>query len=170
MPEYLEVAPGDSFVLTIVVEPNGQEVSVVEVVIRFDPDFLVATSSRLNPDSPLRTRLVPNDYFDNTAGTVILSAGPHRLLEETPTETFTLGSLTFTAKQVEATTALEFIRVGSPNTIAGLEGVYITGDLFGSTIEIALPPTPTPTPTETPTPTPTPTPAPAETPTPTPTP
>lgn len=155
LPEYVEVAPGGSFELTIVVEPNGQEVSAVQVVINFDPDFLVATSSRLNPDSPLRTKLVPDDFFDNTTGTVTLSAGPYKLIQA-PTDTFTLGSLTFTAKQVEATTVVEFVRVGNPNAVAGLEGVYITGDLFGSTIKIVL----TPTPTETPTPTPTPTPAP----------
>ncbi len=95
--------------------------------------------------------------FDNNTGTITLSAGPYKLIQA-PTDAFVMGSLTFTAKQVETTTEVGYVRVGDPNAVAGLEGVYITGDLFGSTIQIAVPPTPTPTltPTETPTPTPAP--------------
>ena len=46
------------------VNPNGQKITVVQVVLKFDPTKLNAVSSTANPNAPLSLRLPIKRIFE----------------------------------------------------------------------------------------------------------
>jgi hypothetical protein len=146
---YTGVQPGSVLPFEIWVEPNGQEVSVVQVVIEFDPDVLQAKSSKVDPDAPLSVRLVPNDTFDNDEGVIVMSISQDKNATESPSTMFLMGTIKLKVDSSisgDTSTSIDFVRFGDVRTVAGIEGAEVTDDLFGATIMIELPATPTPVP------------------------
>jgi hypothetical protein len=144
LPENVEVESGEAFIIDVMIEPNDQPVTAAQVVLKFDPDYLRVESSTLDPDSPLSTHLVPDDQFDNDAGTVVLSSGPYKSILAAPDYTFRLGTIIFDTRDVDKSTEIEFIREGDSSTFVGIEGVDVTNNLFEADVTISRPPTPTP--------------------------
>ena len=133
-PPTAEVASSTSFVLTIEVEPNGNDVVGVQARLSFDPARLQVTSAVIDPESPLDFSL--EAFGDNELGEVTIAAG--LLTSQSPTKAFTLGSVAFDVLAVETITmtAVSFITEGRRRTIASIDGEDITGSLTGSTITI----------------------------------
>ncbi len=121
VPPAAEVVSSSSFVLTIEVVPNGNDVMGVQARLSFDPTRLQVATVSIDPESPLA--------FSFAAG--LLTSSP-------PVEAFTLGSLAFEVLPVEmvTTTAVNFITEGRRRTIASIDGEDITGKVMGSTITI----------------------------------
>ena len=133
-PPTVEVVPSDSFVLTIEVEPNGNDVTGIQARLTFDTARLQVTSAVIDPESPLSFSL--EAFGDNELGEITIAAG--LLTASPPTEAFTLGSVTFDVLPVETvtTTAVSFIAEGRRRTIASIDGDDITGKVTGSIITI----------------------------------
>ena len=131
------------------IEPNGQEVSVVQVVLEFDRDVLRVKSSNANPDAPLSVRLVPDDSFDNDEGVMVMSISQDKDATESPSTMFLMGTIRLKVNSSisgETSTDIDFVRYGDVRTVVGIEGTEVTDDLFGASVMIELPATPTPTP------------------------
>ncbi len=146
---YTGAPPGSGLTFEIWVEPNGQEVSVVQVVIEFDPDVLQAKSSNADPDAPLSVRLIPDDTFDNDEGVIVMSISQDKNVTESPSTMFLMGTIKLKVDSSisgDTTTSVDFVRFGDVRTVAGIEGAEVTDDLYGASIMIELPPTPTPVP------------------------
>ena len=146
---YSGAQPGSELPFEVWVEPNGQEVSVVQVVIEFDTDLLRATSSTADPDAPLTVRLVPDDTFDNDDGLIVMSVSQDKNATESPTTMFLMGTIKLeidSSVSENTSTWISFVRFGDVRTVAGIEGAEVTDELFGSSVMIELPATPTPTP------------------------
>ena len=133
-PPTVEVVPSDSFVLTIEVEPNGNDVVGIQARLTFDTTRLKVTSTVIDLESPLSFSL--EAFGDNELGEITIAAG--LLTASPPTEAFTLGSVTFDVLPVETvtTTAVSFIAEGRRRTIASIDGDDITGKVTGSIITI----------------------------------
>ena len=133
-PPTAEVVSSASFVLTIEVEPNGNDVVGVQARLSFDPARLQVTSAVIDPESPLNFSL--EAFGDNDLGEITIAAG--LLTSPSPAEAFTLGSVTFDVLPVETvtTTTVSFITEGRRRTIASIDGEDITGSVTGSTITI----------------------------------
>ena len=133
-PPTVEVISSASFVLTIEVEPNGNDVVGIQVRLTFDTARLQVTSAVIDPESPLSFSL--ETFGDNELGEITIAAG--LLTASPPTEAFTLGSVTFEVLPVETvtTTAVSFIAEGRRRTIASIDGDDITGKVTGSIITI----------------------------------
>ena len=146
---YTGINPGSEVTFEIWVEPNGQEVSVVQVVLEFDPDVLMAKSANANPDAPLSIRLVPDDSFDNDEGVIVMSISQDKNVIESPSTVFLMGTIRLKVNSSisgEASTDVDFVRFGDVRTVAGIKGSEVTDDLFGATVMIEQPATPTPIP------------------------
>ncbi|MCH7746378.1 MAG: hypothetical protein IIC84_09920 [Chloroflexi bacterium] len=133
-PPTVEVVSSASFVLTIEVEPNGNDVVGIQARLTFDTARLQVTSAVIDPESPLSFSL--EAFGDNELGEITIAAG--LLTASPPTEAFTLGSVTFDVLPVETvtTTAVSFIAEGRRRTIASIDGDDITGKVTGSIITI----------------------------------
>ena len=134
VPPTAEVVSSTSFVLTIEVEPNGNDVMGGQARLSFDPTRLQVTTVNIDPESPLDFSL--EAFGDNELGEITIAAG--LLTSSPPVEAFTLGSVTFEVLPVEmvTTTAVNFITEGRRRTIASIDGEDITGKVMGSTITI----------------------------------
>ena len=144
---YTGVHPGSTLTFEIWVEPNGQEVSVVQVVLVFDPDVLQAKSSDVDPDAPLSVRLVPDDSFDNDTGVIVISITQDKNAAASPSTNFLMGTITMKVDSSvigSTSTSVDFVRFGDVRTVVGIEGAEVTDDLFGATVMIEPPATPTP--------------------------
>lgn len=146
VPDDIQVNAGDEFSLDIMIEPNGQEVTVAQVVLSFDTVNLEAKAARYDPNSPLLNKLVAEDTIDNSQGTVILSSGPKTSSSALPDYTFRLGTVTFEATDWGGATDVRFVRFGESLTLVGLVGFNLIDDYVYATINVSLPPTPSPTP------------------------
>ncbi len=149
LPASLSVSPGQTFDVDIQVEPNGQPVNVAQAVLLFDTFYLEAVSVTLNQNSPMSVHVVPDDLFDNTAGTATLAGTTLKFAAELPTTAFTLGTVRFRVGQgVNYTdTSLDQVQFGTVKSQANLDGAEVTGTLFTLTVTIGPSPTATPTPT-----------------------
>jgi len=129
-----EVVSSNSFVLTIEVEPNGNDVTGVQARLSFDTTRLQVASVSIDPESPLNFSL--EAFGDNELGEITIAAG--LLTSSPPVKAFTLGSVTFDVLPVETVTAtaVSFITEGRRRTIASIDGEDITGKVMGSTITI----------------------------------
>jgi len=146
VPNDLQVETSEKFSVDIVVDPNGQEITVAQTVLGFDPDYLKVTSATHDPDSPLENQLSANDNYDNEAGTVILSSGPFNT-STLPVSTFRLGTITFKSKNSSGQTDIIFLRSGVVVTTAGLSGFNLIDNYDQVTVSITVPPADRPTPT-----------------------
>ena len=146
VPDDIQVNAGDEFSLDIMIEPNGQEVTVAQVVLSFDTVNLEAKAAKYDPNSPLLNELVAEDTIDNSQGTVILSSGPKTSSSALPDYTFRLGTVTFEATDWGGATDVRFVRFGESLTLVGLMGINLIDEYVYATINVSLPPTPSPTP------------------------
>lgn len=146
VPDDIQVDAGDEFSLDIMIEPNGQEVTVAQVVLSFDTVNLEAKAAKYDPNSPLLNELVAEDTFDNIQGTVILSSGPKTSSSALPDYTFRLGTVTFEATDWGGATDVRFVRFGESLTLVGLVGFNLIDEYLYATINVSMPPTPSPTP------------------------
>jgi len=126
------VGQGATTTIDILVEPNGQETTGVQVFIDFTPSHLQVSQIITDPNSPLDVVIQAPD-FDNSAGTIGLSYGT---FATGPTTSFTLAIITFVSKVVDLDTKVAFSTVSPRKTIASIEGSEIQDELAGSTISI----------------------------------
>ncbi len=143
---------GQTFTVTVQVDPKGQQVNAVEANLKFDPKVLsVVSTAKTGSAFSLWTT---EPAFSNTAGTITFGGG-----SPTPfAAKSALLSITFRALG-EGSGAVSF---NSASVLAADgKGTDVIGAKTGATYTVAGA-TPTPTPAPTPTPTPTPTPEPRE--------
>ena len=163
-PENVTVQTNTIFDMRINVEPNGQDTTGVQAFVDFDQSLVQVLALRFDPDSPLSIPLLKS--FDNNQGTIDLVAGT---LGAAATDSFILGTITFTTRGATGETSIVFSTAKPRRTIAGSSGQENQRSLFGADLAIqGLGATPTPTNTPMSTPTPSATPSPTPTPTPTP--
>lgn len=134
VPETVQANLLASVTLEVQVEANGQEVSLVQVGLAFDPAHLQAVpeSIALSDGSPLNVLL--NRDVNNDQGIVTISAG--RYSAPLPSATFRMARVTFNIRPVEETTAVEFISGGTYATRASVGGANVTRGLFGATVTV----------------------------------
>ncbi len=134
VPEAVQANLLASVTLEIQVEPNGQEVSLVQVGLAFNPAHLQALpeSIALSDGSPLNVLLSKD--VNNNLGIVTISAG--RYSAPLPSTTFRMARVTFNVQPVEETTAVDFISGGTYATRASVGGANVTRGLFGATVAV----------------------------------
>ena len=131
-PATMTVGQGATTTIDILVEPNGQETTGVQVFIDFTSSHLQVSQIIADPNSPLDVVLQAPE-FDNSAGTIGLSYGT---FTTGPTTSFTLATITFVSNVVDLDTNVAFSTVTPRKTIASIEGSEIQDELAGSTISI----------------------------------
>jgi len=163
---------GDIFTFDVRLDAGTASFDTASLDIRFDPATLVVVDASGNPSSSIQqgnlnstgSTIVAQNSVDNTAGTI---AYTEALLGHTQTGgTFTVATIRFKAKQVNAGTAVTFANIGNTTSptftgilLAGSTVAFCAGSPAGTTVIVTAPTTatPTPTPTRTRTPTPSPT-------------
>ena len=161
------VTVGDSFSVSVQVEPNGQQLTGVEVFLTFDPQALQVAGAQIQADTTTLEAVLAN-AFDNSAGTIHYAAGT--LSRPFPIGTFTLATVTFAAGRTGIHTISPSVQ-GSGATKADYGGADVLDEVTGTQITVVpiisvagfggggASPTPAPTPpSPIPTPSPTPTP------------
>jgi hypothetical protein len=121
-PATMTVGQGATTTIGILVEPNGQETTGVQVFIDFTSSHLQVSQIVADPNSPLDVVLQAPE-FDNSAGTIGLSYGT---FTTGPTTSFTLATITFVSNVVDLDTNVAFFTVSLRKTIASIEGSTIS--------------------------------------------
>jgi hypothetical protein len=118
LPEAVEVISGETFEITVEVDPAGNPVSVVDLRMQFDPAYLevIELSALL---SSLSANVVA-PAFDNTTGTI--SMGAFELGESLPTGSFPLLQITFRALDQPGNTSVEHPQSIFPKTVMAYAG------------------------------------------------
>ncbi len=112
---------GDTFSLTLEIQPNGQKVHAIDAYISFDPTYLEVVDAnaaspgvQIEPDlSGFDTRL--QNSVNNAGGQIIYSAGS---FTNTPTTNTPLATVTFRVKAATSGTSIIFSRSAPRQTIA----------------------------------------------------
>ena len=130
------VGPGDTFNVDIVVEPNGQPLSVVDAVLAVPPNLEVV---RITPGATLSVEL--NNAIDGAAGRAAYSAAT---FEEPVRNRFTLAVVTFRAKEardLRDRTVIDFVdRHEFPTLVrATYKGVSVLDELVRTEVTVLRP-------------------------------
>lgn len=114
---------GDTFTVTVNIDPNGSAMTVAQIAMRYDPAIVEVTSLSLVSGSPLGVSL-PGTVVDNTEGFFFIAGFGF----SPPTGSFSQVQIEFSAIGA-GTSTLEFEREGLLNTLFSEDGSDITGIL-----------------------------------------
>ncbi|MCI0441136.1 MAG: hypothetical protein L0177_18695 [Chloroflexi bacterium] len=120
----IELFASFDFIIDVIVEPHGQQVTNVQMSLEFIPGELEALDVSLNPSLPVSNN--SSSSIDNEQGRVSL------LVEGTssfPTDTFTLASVTF---RVNPETVETVVSIGLSSEVKS-GGLNVTGDHSSTT-------------------------------------
>ncbi len=114
---------GDTFTVTINIDPNGSEMTVAQVAMRYDPAIAQINSVSIIPGSPIGVPL-PGTTVDNVEGFFFIAGFGF----SPATAPFSQVQIEFTAVGA-GTSTLEFEREGLLNTLFSEDGSDVTGVL-----------------------------------------
>ena len=124
---------GDSFSVAVQVEPNGQQVNGIEVLINFDPQALQVVSVQAITGD---LNVVLTSSFDNVAGTIHHAAGA--LDKAFPTGNFTVGTISFQATENGSHT-VSLSTQGAAATRADFGGDGVLDEVLGAQVKVTPP-------------------------------
>ncbi|TVR40350.1 MAG: hypothetical protein EA392_04130, partial [Cryomorphaceae bacterium] len=138
VPDEIEVEVNENFQMTLRIDvPPGQEVSVVDILMSFDPAVVNVTNVAIAPGSPLPIQLDLN--INNTTGVFNISAFSLFGTATTSFDAFVVSLVGvadgFTALQYESSPI-------PPSTNVAFAGNNITGDFFPGLITVGDGPDP----------------------------
>jgi hypothetical protein len=134
LPESLEIGLAHDFELNILVKPNGETVTDVQVFLDFDPQALQVLSVAPVASSPLARVLV--NTIDNEIGQLDFAAGS---LVNGATTSFTLARITARTRKSGVVTKMDFSSQKPRVTTASVGGDAVQRGLFGASIAIRTP-------------------------------
>ena len=127
------VQVGDSFTVAVQVEPNGQQLTGVELLISFDPQGLQVTGIEAITGD-LNVVLISS--FDNVGGTIHHAAGA--LDKAFPTGDFAVANFSFQATENGSHT-VSFSTKGAAATRADFGGDDVLDEVIGATVTVTPP-------------------------------
>jgi len=119
VPRAMTVHEGQVFELLVNVFPGSEPVSVVDYMLKFDPEFLTVLSVERAQDSPLNLNTIETN-IDHDEGTILYSA--FSLNKPWPDTLFSLIRIQFMAIAETDQTRLSHIVEGHPKTILAYAG------------------------------------------------
>lgn len=128
-PSTLIVGAGDTFSLTLEVQAGTQQVDGAFAYLNFDQQYVQVTNITLGESLPLEIQ----NQFDNSNGSVEIAAGA---INNFPTGTFTLATITFQAKNELTETAQAFNSTMPRISDITFGGQSVMDQLVGSTVSI----------------------------------
>jgi hypothetical protein len=132
------VIGGNEFNVSIVVEPNGQEVTGVEAFLIFDPAHVTVQKITIDPSSPLNQEVSISTSIE--AGLILIAAG---ILGPRPDSAFTMANIEFKALNLAGVSEFTLSNDPTQKTMASFGGFEIQRTLSGTSVTIITPP-PTP--------------------------
>jgi hypothetical protein len=132
LPAAVEVEQGEEFTLQVRVNPNGESVSVADVFMLFDPEFLEVTAIQAIAEG-LNQNHLPGTW-DNEAGE--FHFGAFRITGDLPAGDFGLFEVTLRGLEPTELTRIEHLESGLPSTLLAFAGTNRTGSLSATDIHI----------------------------------
>ena len=127
-PALVEVGVGDSFTVTVNIDPNNSGISVAQVAMNFDPSIIQVDGVSLSSSSELNVGL-PGTTIDNTVGFFFIAGF-----------NFSAATIPFTHVEIDCTalangsSSLEYELEGSLQTLFAASGDDVTGALSSGLI------------------------------------
>lgn len=128
VPALTEVETGDSFTVTVDIDPNNSAVSVAQVAMNFDPSIIQVNTVSLSASSELNI-VLPGTAIDNAIGFFFI-AGYNFSAATIPFTHVEIGCTALT----NGTTSIEYVLGSSLQTLFAANGDDVTGELSSGII------------------------------------